>query len=96
MARPDPLDVLHGRPEWGVAVHQLRSLISRHGDESRRRAQAYARFYAGRRGSMVLDVVLSRQRRYQERVLRLVGKWEGDSEEYSLRWLAAHEPDQKS
>jgi hypothetical protein len=96
VTRLDPLDVLHGRREWGPAVHQLRSLISRHGDEARRRAEAYSRFYAGRRGSMVLDVVLSRQRRYQERVLPLVEKWERDSEAYSLLWLAAHEPDQKS
>jgi hypothetical protein len=44
---------------------------------------------------MVLDVVLSRQRRYQGRVLRLVDKWQADSEAYSLRWLAAHEPDRK-
>jgi hypothetical protein len=95
MACPDPLDVLHRRPEWGLAVDRLRSLISRHGDEARRRARAYADFYAGRRGSMVLDVVLSRQRRYEERVLRLVDKWEGDSKAYSIRWLAAHEPDQK-
>jgi hypothetical protein len=95
MARPDPLHVLHGRPEWGPAVDQLRSLISRDGGEARRRAEAYAYVYAGRRGSMVLDVVLSRQRRYQERVLRLVDKWEGDSEAYSLRWLVAHEPNQK-
>jgi len=80
----------------GPAVNQLRSLISRHGDEARRHAEAYAHFYAGRRGSMALDVVLSRQRRYRERVLPLVARWERDSEAHSLRWLAAHEPDQKS
>ena len=44
---------------------------------------------------MLLDVVLSRQRRYQERVLPLVARWEADSEAHSLRWLAAHELDQK-
>lgn len=96
MTRPDPLDVLRGRPEWEPAVHQLRTLISRHGNEARCRAEAYARSYAGRRGSMVLDVVLSRQRRYEERVLPLVEKWERDSEAHSLRWLAAHEPERKS
>lgn len=74
---------------------ELRALISAHCDEARRRAEAYGRFYAGRRGSMLLDVVLSRQRRYQETVLPLVAKWEADSEAHSLRWLAAHEPDQK-
>jgi hypothetical protein len=95
MTRPDPLYVLRSRPGWGPAVQQLRSLISRHGDQARRKAEAYARFYAGRRGSMVLDVVLSRQRLYQERVLPLVAKWETDNEAHSVRWLAAHEPDQK-
>jgi hypothetical protein len=44
---------------------------------------------------MILDVVLSRQRRYQERVLPLVARWEADNEAYSLRWLAGHEPDQR-
>ncbi len=95
MIRPDPLDVLRGRPEWGQAVQQLRALISQHGDEARRRAEAYGRFYAGRRGSMVVDVVLSRQRRYQERVLPLVARWESDSEAHSMRWLAGHELAQK-
>jgi hypothetical protein len=96
MTRPDPLGVLRGRPEWAPAVQQLRSLISRHGDEALRRAEAYPRFYAGRRGSMVLDVVLSRQRLYQDRVLPLVDRWERDSDAHSLRWLAGHEPDQKT
>lgn len=95
MARPDPLEVLRDRPEWEPAIGQLRSLISKHGDEARRRAEAYSHFYDGRRGSMILDVVLSRQRRYRERVLPLVTRWELDSEEHSLRWLATHEPDQK-
>jgi hypothetical protein len=95
MTHPDSLYVLRGRPEWGSAVRELRALISSHGDEAHRRAEAYGRFYAHRRGSMLLDVVLSRQRRYQQRVLPLVARWETDSEAHSLRWLAAHEPDQK-
>jgi hypothetical protein len=37
------------------------SLISRRGDEARARAEVHASFYAGRLGSMVADVVLSRQ-----------------------------------
>jgi hypothetical protein len=50
-------------------------LVAEHGDEARRRAQQYSGFYQGRRGSMVLDVVTSRQRRYQNRVLPLVARW---------------------
>ena len=44
---------------------------------------------------MVLDVVLSRQRRYLERVLPMVEKWEAGSEARTMRWLAGHELDQK-
>lgn len=44
---------------------------------------------------MLLDVVLSRQRRYQERVLPLVARWEADNQAHTLAWLAAHELDQK-
>jgi hypothetical protein len=95
MTRVDPLDVLRSRSEWEPAVQQLLSLISRHGEEARTRAEAYASFYAGRRGSMVVDVVLSRQRLYQDRVLPVVARWEADSEADSLHWLATHELDQK-
>jgi len=91
----DPLNVLGARPEWGAAVEQPRSLVSRHGEEASRRLEAYARFYAGRRGSMVLDVVLSGQRRYQDRVMPLADRWEADSKARSFRWLAAYGPDQK-
>jgi hypothetical protein len=41
---------------------------------------------------MVLDVVTSRQRRYQNRVLLLVAHWEADNDEHSMRWLSTHEP----
>jgi hypothetical protein len=79
----------------GTSDRGVDALISQHGDEARNRAEAYGRFYAGRRGSMILDVVLSWQRRYRERVLPLIARWEADSEAHSLRWLAGHEPDQK-
>lgn len=44
---------------------------------------------------MVVDVVLSRQRLYQDRVLPVVARWEADSKAHSLPWLATHELDQK-
>jgi hypothetical protein len=47
MTRLDLLDVLRGRPEWGPAVRELRALVLQHGDEVRRREEAYGRFYAG-------------------------------------------------
>lgn len=42
---------------------------------------------------MVFDVVASRQRRYVRRVLPMVEKWESDTEEPSLAWLASHTPE---
>jgi hypothetical protein len=92
MDSPDVLTVLRRRTEWGSAVGKLHDLLAQHGEEARRRAQGYGRFYQGRRGSMVLDVVTSRQRRYQGRVLRLVAQWEAGNDEHSLRWLSSHEP----
>lgn len=41
---------------------------------------------------MVLDVVRSRQRRYRDRVLPLVSRWEAETDEHTLRWLSTHEP----
>src|ERR1035441_4318330 len=39
-----------------------------------------------------VDVVTSRQRCYQHRVVCLVGQWQADDEQHSLRWLSMHEP----
>jgi hypothetical protein len=89
---PDVLIVLRRRPEWKPAVSKLRDLLAQHGDEAYQRADDYGQTYQGRRGSMVLDVVTSRQRRYQNRVLPLVSRWEADNDEHSLRWLSTHEP----
>lgn len=86
------LTVLRRRSEWGPAVSELRDLLAQHGAEARRRAEDYGRVYEGRRGAMVLDVVASRQRRYQKRVLPLVAQWETDNDGRSLRWLSTHEP----
>ena len=92
MHSPDVLILLRRRPEWKPAVSKLRDLLAQHGDEACRRADNYGQIYQGRRGSMVLDVVTSRQRRYQNRVLPLVSQWEDDNDEHSLRWLSTHEP----
>lgn len=91
MHSPDVLRVLRRRPEWESAVSKLHDLLAQYGEEARRRAEDYGRVYQDRRGSMVLDVVASRQRRYQNRVLPLVTQWEADNDEHSLRWLSTHE-----
>lgn len=95
MLPPPVLRLLQRRPEWSAAVKALRDLLDQHGEDARVRAEGYARVYEARRGSMVLDVVLSRRRRYEPQVLPRIARWETDSSEHSLRWLAAHEPDTK-
>jgi len=59
-----PLPVLRRRPEWAPAVDNLHDLLSKHGDAALLRVEDYGRLYQGRRGSMLVDVVTSRQRRY--------------------------------
>lgn len=71
-------------PGGGQAVSKLHDLVCKHGEDARRRAGEYGRVSQGRRGSMVLDVVTSRQRLYQQRVLPLVRQWEADNEQHSL------------
>jgi hypothetical protein len=43
--------------------------------------------YQGRRGSMVIDAICSRQRKYSSRVLPLVAKWESTNSEPTLAQL---------
>jgi hypothetical protein len=88
----DVLAILRRRPEWKPAVARLRNLAAQQGDEARHYAEGYGQMYQGRRGSMVLDVVTSRQRSYRTRVLPLVNQWQEDNDEHTLHWLAAHEP----
>jgi hypothetical protein len=76
-------------------VKALRDLLDQHGERARVQAEHYAGIYEARRGSMVLDVVLSRRRRYQQHVLPLIERWEADNSEHSLRWVSTHEPDRK-
>lgn len=87
------LVVLRKRPEWSRAVESLRSLYEEHGHAARDSAAEYVKKYQGRRGAMVFDVIASRQRRYIGRVLPMVKKWESDTEEPSLAWLASHPPE---
>jgi hypothetical protein len=84
------LDVLRRRPGWALATDRLASLWETHGLEAESRAARYGGVYAGARGSMLLDVVASRQRPYQTRVLRLVEKWNSEFDRRSLAHLAEH------
>lgn len=69
------LAVMRKRPQWPQAVERLRNLAASRGDGPHRAAEAYGEVYRGRRGAMVFDVVVSRQRKYQSVVLPRVEKW---------------------
>jgi hypothetical protein len=85
-------DALRSRPTWPAAVRRLKLLWDRAGDNAKSRAEEYGEVYAGRRGAMVVDVVASRQRRYNERVLPDVARWEAGVEEPTLKQLAGDQP----
>lgn len=85
---PGVLTVMRKRTGWPEAVERLRALAASRGDGPQRAAAEYAGVYRGRRGAMVFDVVISRQRKYQSVVLPRVEKWVESVEEPSLASLA--------
>ncbi|WP_186629401.1 hypothetical protein [Rhodococcus sp. BP22] len=80
--------VLQQNAYWTSAIANLAELFAVHGETARGRASDYAEVYAGRRGSMVIDVVASRQRKYIGRVLKIVDRWEAASPDTTLLTLA--------
>lgn len=89
------LAVMRKRPRWSEAVERLRDLAVSRGDGPQRAAEAYGEVYHGRRGAMVFDVVVSRQRKYQSVVLPRVEKWAAAVGEPSLAKLAQGEVEAK-
>ena len=89
------LAVMRKRPRWSEAVERLRDLAVSRGDGLQRAAEAYGEVYHGRRGAMVFDVVVSRQRKYQSVVLPRVEKWAAAVGEPSLAKLAPGEVEAK-
>jgi hypothetical protein len=89
------LPVMRKRSRWPEAVERLRNLAASRGDGPHRAAEAYGEVYRGRRGAMVFDVVVSRQRKYQSVVLPRVEKWAAAVGEPSLARLAQTEVDAK-
>lgn len=83
------------RSGWPEAVERLRALAVSRGNGPHRAAEEYADVYRGRRGAMVFDVVISRQRKYQSVVLPRVEKWVGSVGEPSLASLAHSEVNPK-
>ena len=81
--------VLESRDGWDLALKKLQDLIALKGVEARAEAENYASRYQGRRAAMVFDIVASRQRRYQSRVLPMVAKFEASDSATDLKTLAA-------
>ncbi len=83
-------DLFHSDRSWDSAVENLRGLESEYGEEAQARALNYAAVYSGARGAMIVDVVASRQRRYQSRVIQIVSDWKNANAEHTIAWLADH------
>lgn len=78
---------------WPTAVDRLSKRHEEHGARLARLADSYGAEYANRRGSMVVDVVASRQRRYRSAVAgRIVPLYEETMGDPSLAALAESEP----
>ena len=88
-------DLFHSAPDWRGSVEKLRDLDREHGGDARDRALNYAAVYSGARGAMIVDVVASRQRRYQSRVMQIVSDWKNANAEHTIAWLADHRPERE-
>lgn len=86
------MDDLSALPQWADAMTLLRGLLDRHGAEACEQAHGYGARYQGRRAAMVFDVVASRQRRYEARVLPMVDAFGRTPAAASLRSLADQGP----
>jgi hypothetical protein len=84
------MDALTRNPWWSVAMSNLRAVLDEHGADAEERAKDYANVYAGRRAAMVFDVVASRQRKYVQRVVPMVQKYQ--TTQPTLSSLATHGP----
>ncbi len=77
---------------WDESVARLREIWETRGNEAVTTAASFARRYEGRRASMVFDVVASRQRKYEQRVLPLVQLFEATYGTVSLRQFSEGGP----
>ena len=85
------LAALRRTPGWAGAMRSLQARWQQHGTAARERAERKRSEFRGRRGTMVVDVVLSRQRRYDTHVRPCIGRWDravaGQGGVPTLRWL---------
>lgn len=76
-------------PEYRTGIAELADFLKlNYGQLESRMGNSELTSYTNRRGSMVVDVVTSRQRKYEARVVPLVAKWESFAGGKSLDVLA--------
>lgn len=84
--------LLAADPRWPAFADALRVLAADNMAAARRDADAYGSVYEGDRAAMVFDLVASRQRRYQARVVPMVRRFRETPQSASLAALAADGP----
>ena len=85
------LDWYKSNAGFQASVGKLKPLF----DQAAVSNEAHSR-YSGARGAMVVDVVTSRQRQYETRVLGIVRKWSATVPESSLQELSKNPLDKKT
>ncbi|CAB4558258.1 MAG: hypothetical protein ACK5CE_20940 [Actinomycetes bacterium] len=86
------LQLLKSRPGWNEALARLQDLLQSHGDRAKVNAMGFGIVYRDRRAAMVVDVIGSRQRRYESRVIGpggIVETFESAGETSTLAELAS-------
>jgi hypothetical protein len=91
----DAMDLLRARPGWTEATRQLRAAWTDVGQTAQEKAANYGLVFQSRRGSMIVDVVASRRRKYETRVQRIVEAWQNSTADRSLAGLVTHRPDDR-
>lgn len=89
----DQLSYLRQWPSWAAAIEALATLAAPSAtDQAEVDAAALQSRYVGARGLMVVDAVLSSQRKYDSRVLALIESIKSRTSDYSLESAATDMP----
>jgi hypothetical protein len=88
-ANAEPFELIRHRTGFTEAIARLSAQLGQRRQEVVDAAQGYGRIYEGRRASMVVDVIASRQRRYETRVLGMVAEFETRGAAARLEQLAS-------
>ena len=79
-------------PNWNSAVVEIQGILQNN-PALIEKAKSYGDIYKGRRGIMVVDVICSRQRNYEKKVIaNLLPSYESKAKDLSLKSLALMAP----